>query len=309
MRTLITGVSGFVGRSLSRQLVAAGSSVVGTFLSDEPDVEGVEVHRVDLRDPDAVSEVVKLARPDAIAHLAGLGHVGESWQRTEEYQQVNIGGTDNVLRAASGIRVVIASSAEVYGNVPVDEQPISEDRPPAPANPYASTKAAAETLGLREGAIVARSFNLAGPGQSTRFSLPGFAEQLAAIHRGARPPVLSVGNLAARRDFLHVDDGAAAYRVLIDRGKPGAVYNLGSGLASTIQEALERLIAVAGVEVELEVDPERYRPVDAKLLQADTSRLRALGWAPRRTLDDIVRDLWESALSRMPESEKSAPRR
>ena len=296
MRTLITGISGFVGRALSRHLLDQGASVAGTFSSRQPEVGGAELFQADLLDPDSVRRVVEQVRPDAIVHLAGLGHVGDSWKRMGEYYRVNVLGTETLLRAAAGIRVVLASSAEVYGGVPLDEQPISEDRDPAPANPYGLTKAAAERHALREGGIVARSFNLSGLGQSARYALPSFARQLAAVHSGAQAPVLRVGNLAARRDFLHVDDGAEAFRTLVEHGESGVVYNLGSGRAWSIQEVLDRLIALSGVEVVVEVDPQLFRPVDVELLQADFSRLRALGWEPRRHLDDILRDLWASAV-------------
>lgn len=301
MRTLITGISGFVGRALSRHLLDHGGAVAGTFSSSRPDVPGAELFAADLLDRASVRGVVDEVRPDAIVHLAGLGHVGESWERMGDYYRVNVLGTETVLDAADGARVVLASSAEVYGGVPLDEQPITEEREPAPANPYGLTKAAAERLVLQGRGLVARSFNMSGPGQSPRYVLPSFAGQLAAIRAGSQPPVLRVGNLAARRDFLHVDDGAAALRALVEQGESGAVYNVGSGEAWSIREALDRLIAISGLDVTVEADPELFRPVDVELLQADTGRLRALGWAPQRDLDDILRDLWTGALRRAAE--------
>jgi GDP-4-dehydro-6-deoxy-D-mannose reductase len=176
--------------------------------------------------------------------------------------------------------------------VPEGEQPLAEDRPVDPRSPYALTKAAAERLALQRGAVVARSFNLVGPGQSATFALPSFASQLAAIASGGAEPVLRVGNLSARRDFVHVDDGAAAFRILAERGHPGHVYNIASGRASSIAEALERLMAVSGVRAEVRPEAERMRPVDLPLLLGDAHRLRRLGWEPRRTLDDALLDLW-----------------
>src|SRR6185295_13572557 len=159
-------------------------------------------------------------------------------------------------------------------------------------SPYALTKAAAERLAFLRGAVVARSFNLVGPGQSPKFALPAFAVQLAAIARGEQEPVLRVGNLSARRDFLHVDDGAAAFRLLAEKGERGGIYNIASGRALSIGEALERLTALSGVEARVEPDPERMRKVDLPLLLGDARPLRALGWEPRRTLDDALSDLW-----------------
>jgi GDP-4-dehydro-6-deoxy-D-mannose reductase len=292
MRFLVTGIGGFVGRNLARHLLARGDEVSGTYLDERPDLPGADLHEADLLDLPALAEVLRAAAPEAIVNLAGLSHVGESWGRMSDYFRVNVLGTENLLRAAAGRRVVIASSAEVYGAVPPERQPISEDEGVDPRTPYALTKAAAERLAIAHGAVIARSFNLVGAGQSPSFALPAFAAQLAAIERGLHEPVLKVGNLSARRDFIHVDDGAAAYRALACAGGPGEIYNVASGEAPSIGEALERLMAVSGVTARIETDPERMRPVDLPLLLGDNRRLRALGWAPRHTLDDALADLW-----------------
>jgi GDP-4-dehydro-6-deoxy-D-mannose reductase len=295
MHVLVTGISGFVGPRLARHLLEKGDRVSGTYLVDHPsfpEVERVRLFEVDLQDAAAVERVVREAAPDAIVNLAGLSHVGESWSRMPDYFRVNVLGTDNLLAAAAGRPVVIASSAEVYGLVPEEEQPIPEGRVVDPRTPYALTKAASERLAFLRGAVVARSFNLVGPGQAVKFALPTFAAQLAAIARGEREPVLRVGNLSARRDFVHVDDGAEAFRLLIEKGEPGGVYNIASGRAFSIGEALERLMALSGVDARIEPDPERMRPVDLPLLLGDARPLRAHGWRLRRTLDDALSDLW-----------------
>lgn len=297
MHVLVTGISGFVGPRLARHLLERGDRVSGTYLVDHPSFPGVEevrLHEVDLQDAAAVERVVREAAPDAIINLAGLSHVGESWSRMPDYFRVNVLGTDNLLAAAGGRPVVIASSAEVYGMVPEEEQPIPEERVVDPRTPYALTKAASERLAFLRGAVVARSFNLVGPGQATKFALPTFAAQLAAIARGECEPVLRVGNLSARRDFVHVDDGAEAFRLLLEKGKPGGVYNIASGQAFSIGQALERLMAISGVAARIEPDPERMRPVDLPLLLGDARPLRALGWELRRTLDDALTDLWNA---------------
>jgi GDP-4-dehydro-6-deoxy-D-mannose reductase len=298
MHVLVTGISGFVGPRLARHLLERGDRVSGTYLVDHPafpEVDQVRLYEVDLQDAAAVERVVRESSPDAIVNLAGLSHVGESWTRMPDYFRVNVLGTDNLLAAAAGRPVVIASSAEVYGLVPEEEQPIPEERVVDPRTPYALTKAASERLAFLRGAVVARSFNLVGPGQAAKFALPTFAAQLAAIACGEREPVLRVGNLSARRDFVHVDDGAEAFRLLIEKGKPGGVYNIASGQAFSIGEALERLMALSGVKARIEPDPERMRPVDLPLLLGDARPLRALGWQLRRTLDDALADLWAAA--------------
>jgi GDP-4-dehydro-6-deoxy-D-mannose reductase len=296
MRLLITGVSGFVGARLARLALERGDAVAGACLGDRPVPAGVDFRPIDVLDGAGLGAFVESFEPDAVVHLAALSHVGQSWQAMADYFRVNVLGTERVLVASAGVpRVVVASSAEVYGAVPEDEQPISEEREPAPASPYALTKAAAERLALEAGAVVVRSFNLLGAGQSPGFALPSFARQLAAIARGEREPVLRVGNLSARRDFVHAGAGAAGYRLLAERGEAGEVYNLASGAARSIEEMLERLMAVAGVEARIETDPERLRPVDVPLLCGDAGRLRALGWAPAGGVDEALAELWHEA--------------
>lgn len=294
MRFLVTGATGFVGARLAPYLVAAGHQVVGTYIGEAPREPAYRAVPLDILDREAVAAAVGEARPEAIVHLAGLSHVGSSWQRVADYFRVNVVGTRNLLRAARGRRLVLASSAEVYGLVPEREQPIAESKPYDPRNPYAMSKAAAELLARDEGAVVARSFNLIGPGQSEQFALPSFARQLAQIRLGDRRPVLDVGNLEARRDFLHVDDAMEAYRLLATRGEPGEAYNLGLGEARSIREMLDLLLEVSGVSARTEMDAERFRPVDIPLTCADTTRLRGLGWEPKLDVDRALEDLWAS---------------
>ncbi len=298
MRVLITGASGFVGRHVIRRLLAEGEEVSATHWEDAPAISGVELHEVDVLDGEALARVVERARPQGVIHLAGLSHVGESWTRMDDYFRVNVLGTENVLRAARGARVVLASSAEVYGAVPEAEQPIGEDRPLAPGSPYALSKAAAERLAVALGdgdALIVRSFNLVGAGQALRFALPSFASQLAAIRDGRAEPVIRVGNLSARRDFVHVEAAAEAYALLLRRGEGGTVYNLASGRALSMAEALERLLSISGVEACIQPDPERMRPVDQPLLVGDPARLEALGWRPEPGFDRAIEDLWEES--------------
>lgn len=299
MRILVTGIGGFVGQHLARRLHERGDDVVGTYWPEPTEVPGVELHPADVRDRASVEAIVRRVRPEAIVHLAGLSHVGESWGRPGCYFRVNVEGTENVVRAAAGVRVLVASSSEVYGAVPEAEQPIPEDRPVDPASPYGLSKAAAERLAFAlagSSAIVVRAFNLVGPGQAPRFALPSFAAQLAAIARGEADPVIRVGNLSARRDFVHVAAAARAYEALVHDGEGGTVYNLASGRAWSIEEALEELVRVSGVEARIEVDPERFRPVDQPLLAGDPSRLAALGWRPEPGVEPAIEELWQEAV-------------
>lgn len=294
---LITGITGFVGTVMARRLAAAGMRVSGLTADEVVPIEGVEeggVVHLDILDLAALEEEIARADPRVVVHLAGLAHVGESWQRPGDYYRVNFRGTRNVLKAAGRRRVLFASSAEVYGKVPESEQPIDEERPLDPRSPYAMTKACAEDVARERGAIVVRSFNCIGPGQAPRFALPSFARQLAAIERGEQDPVIRVGDLSPKRDFLHVEDAAAGYQVLMERGEPGRAYNLASGVAVEIGEALDRLRQVSGVEARVERDEARVRPVDLPMLCGSTARTEGLGWRREHDLDAALGDLWRA---------------
>lgn len=293
---LITGVGGFLGRRLAAALVAEGRAVVGAGPEGESSgVEGVRQLPLDVRDGAAVCALITEVDPAVVVHLAALSHVGTSWQRIPEHFQTNLVGTELVVDAAAGRRVVFASSAEVYGLVPEQEQPIGEERLPAPANPYAFGKAAAERVVRRGGGVVLRCFNVVGPGQARTFALPAFARQLAEMRAGRREPRLAVGNLEAVRDFVHVDDAIAAFVMVLEAGAPGAVYNVASGVGSRLADVVARMVELSGLEVAVEVDPERLRPVDVPRLEGDASRLEALGWRRRRSLDDALRELLDEA--------------
>lgn len=296
MQVLITGISGFVGARLAQHLVAHGHEVAGTYIRETPKLEGIEVFEVDLRDTTRLARTLEHKAPQAIVHLAGLSHVGFSWSHPETYFQVNVLGSENLFRAAAGVPILAASSAEVYGVVEEQLQPISEDQPLAPRSPYALTKAAMERLARLHDAVIVRSFNIVGPGQVETFALPAFAAQLAAIEQQKQAQVLRVGNLEARRDFLHVDDAVEGYRVLLEKGERGEAYNLGSGQAFSIRQALDQLIETTGMTPRIEVDSARFRPVDLPLLQAATERLQGLGWKVNKSLGDALEDLWRATL-------------
>jgi GDP-4-dehydro-6-deoxy-D-mannose reductase len=141
--------------------------------------------------------------------------------------------------------------------------------------------------------VVARGFNAIGPGQAASFAFPGFAAQLARICRGAEP-VLRVGNLSAERDVTDVRDVARAYRLLAEVGASGTVYNICSGRPIVIRHALDLLVEVSGLDVRVEVDPERLRPVDTPRILGSNARLRAAtGWEPEIPLRQSLADLYE----------------
>lgn len=297
MRAYITGASGFVGRWLAAHLQAVGDEV---FMADTD---------VDVTDTDAVASSVAAAEPDAIYHLAGLAHVQRSWDEPAEYLRVNAGGTLNVLeaawRCAHPPRVLVISSAEVYGTVLPAQLPVGEDQPMRPVSPYAASKAAAELLAVQAhlgrglGAVRARPFNHVGPRQADTFAVPAFARRIVEAERDGVKE-LRVGNLSARRDIVDVRDVVRAYRLLVERGEPGEAYNVCTGQSVEMQELLDRLLALSEADLRLEVDPDLLRPVDVPELCGDPMRLQeATGWKPEIPLEDTLRSVLADARLRL----------
>jgi GDP-4-dehydro-6-deoxy-D-mannose reductase len=298
VRAFLTGGHGFVGRFLAAHLRSEGDSV---------DVAPLDV---DVTDLPALRQAVVAANPDAIYHLAAFTHVGQSWQEPEAALRVNVLGALNVTEAARACevlpRVLLVGSAEVYGAVSPRQLPLGEDAPLRPVSPYAASKAAAELVGLQAHlgrgvpVIRVRPFNHAGPGQDPGFVVSGLAQRIVKAERdGSR--TIAVGNLSARRDFTDVRDVVRAYRLLVERGEPGEVYNVCSGRDVAVEALVRRLIELAGTEVTLSFDRALFRPADVPALRGDPTRLReATGWQPEIGLDDTLRavvDHWRTSLS------------
>jgi GDP-4-dehydro-6-deoxy-D-mannose reductase len=292
VRSLITGGRGFVGTWLAEYLREQGDEVVAID------------YEVDVTDPIALLEAVTAAAPDAIYHLAALTHVGDSWKDPLQVLQVNVIGTAALLAAArqcgTDPRVLVTSSAEVYGAVTDPSlMPLDELTPTAPLTPYAASKLAAEALigqafrGHGQEVIVVRPFNHIGPGQTPNFAVPALAKRIVEAD-GRGDSSISVGNLAARRDFTDVRDVVKAYRMLIDSGTPGEVYNVCSGHDVAIEEIATTLLRLAGTSLEFKTDPALTRPVEVPVLRGDPTRLQhATGWKPEIPLDQTLADVLE----------------
>jgi GDP-4-dehydro-6-deoxy-D-mannose reductase len=309
MRVLVTGADGFVGRHLVATLTERGHEVLGA----DRRAAGGDSLVLDVTDPLNVRGVLELAQPDAIAHLAGQAFVPASIEDPTATFDVNAQGTLHVLesvRALSGDsrgpRVLVVSSADVYGAQPPDAYPLRETAPPLPRNPYAASKVAAEALALAYvhafglDAVVTRAFNHIGPGQDARFAATAFAIQLARVAAGGER-VVRVGNLDASRDFLAVQDVCAAYALLLEGGgTAGEIYNVCSGTATTMREVLRQLITIASAPVEVREDPERMRPSDVPVSVGDAAKLRAAtGWRPRIPLPAALRAVYDDACARL----------
>jgi GDP-4-dehydro-6-deoxy-D-mannose reductase len=299
--TLVTGAAGFAGSHLLDLLAGDSGDLVAWHRpggTAPADVAGVSWCAVDLLDRAAVAAAIADIRPARVYHCAGAAHVGRSWNSSAQTLAVNVRGTHHLIEslrdACPDARVLIPSSALVYAPKP---GPLREDDPRVPASPYGLSKLAQEMLadGNPGGpqVCVARPFNHFGPRQDSWFVTSGFARRIADIEAGRWEPVLSVGNLEARRDLTDVRDTVRAYRLILEHGIPGRPYNVCSGRAPSIREVLEMMLARARVRIEVVVDPARYRPNDLPLVLGDGSRIHdELGWSAaipmEQTLDDLL---------------------
>ncbi len=312
MKALITGTTGFAGSHLAEYLLA-----------HQPDVEVFGMRRwrspmenidhildrltlveTDLNDYHSVYRMLEEIRPDLVFHLAAQSFVPTSWNAPAATLEINVIGQTHLFEAVRALSldpvIQVAYSSEEYGLVHPHETPITESNPLRPLSTYAVSKIAQDYLGYQYyqsyglKVVRTRGFNHTGPRRGEVFVASNFAKQLARIKAGLTEPVIRVGNLTAKRDFTDVRDMVRAYWLAATRGKPGEAYNIASGQAITIQELLDRLIALTDVEVEVQQDPERMRPSDVEILIGDSSKFRAdTGWEPKIPFDQTLRDIVE----------------
>lgn len=295
-RLLLTGGQGFVGSTFAR-MIARDADLAGWQLLETPP-------ELDVRDAAALFAMVQAAPADAVVHLAAQSFVPESFRDPASTIEVNVLGTLHLLQALRGIgfrgRMLYVGTGDVYGRVPEDALPVAEMRLPAPRNPYAVSKLAAEALcqqwSMTENVdvVLARPFNHIGWGQSDRFVVSDFAKQVSAIRRGAREPVVAVGDIDVTRDFTDVEDVVRAYFSLLEAGVAGQVYNVCSGREQSIRGVLERLAELAGVEITVREDPARLRNAEQRRIRGDPSKIRrATGWAAVTPLDVSLQTMLE----------------
>jgi len=303
VRAAITGASGFVGRTLVAHLTEHGDHVVALSRSSGgPDL----TNRADVMRSLSEFEV------DVVYHLAAQSHVPTAWADPIGTIRVNVEGTQNVIDASAEApgnpRVLVVSSAEVYGAVDPSELPISEQAPLRPNNPYAASKVAADAiaqqawLGRGQDVIRIRAFNHIGPGQSPNFVCPGLARRIAEAEvSGARE--IEVGNLDVRRDFSDVRDVVSAYRKIAESGRAGQVYNVCSGVDRSIGDIADGLLDLSTSDLQLVQNEELLRPVDTPIVRGDNSRLVAdTDWTPRYELATTLSDVLDEARGRWNES-------
>jgi len=312
---LITGYDGFVGPYLAEHLLARERRVFGTIYKGLRDIpphpctekglqKRVAILPVDLVDYEDVCRIIDKVKAEEVYHLAGISHVPTSWDKPLHTFSTNVMGTLNLLEAVrqSGrqVRVLVVSSAEVYGRPDPENLPTRESAPLRPDNPYAASKAALDILAFQWSkypgmhVVRVRPFSHTGPGQSPNFVCPGFASQMAAISRGLMPPVIQVGDLSVRRDFTDVRDVVRAYRLVLEKGASGEVYNVCSGKSRSIRSILNTLKSFSDKRIRVETDPLKLRPSDVRITLGSSAMLiKATHWRPEIPFSRTLRDLYD----------------
>jgi GDP-4-dehydro-6-deoxy-D-mannose reductase len=308
LKIVVTGATGFVARYAIRAIRNVFSTRVDLLLTARKssiDSELGEIISVDVMNRIEVDEVISKMQPHCILHLAGISGIPAAASAAELSWRVHVDGTLNlarsILKYSPKAQLVYVGSGQVYGSSAIGRGVVDENCLLSPIDDYSVTKAAAD---LALGALVNRGlrcvrfrpFNHTGPMQSTNFSVPSFANQIARIENGLEEPILRVGNLDAERDFLDVRDVVQAYLLAMlnaDVIEPGCIFNVSSGIGVKMNDVLLYLINQSNVKIDVQIDSTRVRPIEIPTLVGDSSKISAaLGWKPifdfKETLHDIM---------------------
>lgn len=301
MKSLITGVSGFVGPYLANHLVENGHKVYGIERSDKK-VANCKIYVADILDEKKVFNAINEVKPDYIFHLAGQSSVEVSWKEPRLTMDINVNGTKNllnsVIKAKINPKIVVVSSSEIYGNP--KKLPLKEDHPLEPISPYGESRLKQEEL-VQEfvkthdmSIVLARSFPHTGPGQIPKFVCPAFAEQIVKIERGKSEAVIKVGNLENERDFSDVRDIVRAYLLMAEKCRNGEAYNVCYGKAWKIKKILDYLLSMSSIKPEIILDPEKLRKTDMPKVLGDHSKItKESGWKPEIRFEETLKDILE----------------
>ncbi len=313
-KALIIGVEGFVGSYLVDCLHDEfNMEIYATKLRGKKyENSKANIYDLDIMEKQEIVNLLYAIRPDYIFHLAAQSSVSVAWKNPTLTIDVNIKGSINLMDSVRELfykpRMIMIGSGEEYGHIRDGEVPISEDTVLRPGNVYAATKACQNMLGTIYAQaydidlILVRAFNHIGPKQAPLFVVSDFCKQVAEIELELRPPIIEVGNLNAKRDFTDVRDVVRAYAYLALYGKSGETYNVGSGHAVEIQSILEKIVSCSDKKIEVRVDPNKIRPVDVPIIEADIDKIQnTTGWQPEipieRTLEEVL-NYWRGELKK-----------
>jgi len=302
-KCLITGVEGFIGSHLADLLVQKGIPVYGMVYGDTRNIEHLKdkiaFFECDMKERERVEEMIDQIRPDIVFHLAAQSFVTVSWEDPEETLKTNVLGSFHLLEGLrkAGIDPVIeiVSTSAVYGSHNEKELPLVEETGFRPTSMYAVSKVGEEMLGYFYGKVFGmkvirvRPFNMTGP-RKTYDACADFSKGAVEIEKGLREE-LEVGNLEAIRDFTDGRDAVKALWLIIEKGKPGELYNLCSGRRWKMKDVLDMLISLSGRDIKYKAVPEKMRPYDDPIYVGDNSRLRGLGWEPEIPMEKTLKDM------------------
>jgi GDP-4-dehydro-6-deoxy-D-mannose reductase len=314
-RVLMTGSDGFVGPHVEnalRRVYDAEVEIIATSKAGGAHPVFGKMEALDVTDGSAMRSAIAHSQPTHVIHLAALAAVGAASSDPDKAWATHVDGTRNlanaILEYAPGCWLLNVGSGLIYGETARSGQPLDENALPAPVDDYGVTKAAADlALGAlaRRGLRVVRlrPFNHIGPGQTEAFAIPAFAMQIARIEAELIEPVLRVGNLDARRDFLDVRDVARAYALTVQHThklKSGVILNVASGIPCRIGDMLQTLLAQSQVAITVEHDPARMRASDLPLIVGNAARARELlGWRSEYGLNDTLGTVLDDCRSRV----------
>ncbi|MCM1321735.1 MAG: GDP-mannose 4,6-dehydratase [Bacteroides sp.] len=320
---LVTGYAGFVGyhfiaylNSIAKEII----SILGLDVNIPNDFSKwdfqnliIEHCSINLMNLDEVRSTVMNFKPTHIVHLAAFSSVGKSWQKPAEYFSNNTGIFLNLLESVkdSGLycKILNIGSSEEYGFVKENQLPLVEDMRINPANPYAVTKMAQESIasvysrGFGMDIVSTRSFNHIGPRQQDTFVVASFAKQVANVFLDRKKSLdLTTGNLNIIRDFLDVRDVVSAYKVLLEKGKSGEVYNICSGEGISLNAIIKELSEISGIRISTHMDINLLRPNDiSKIIGCNQKLINDTGWKRVYTLHQTLADTfnyWKEYLSK-----------
>jgi GDP-4-dehydro-6-deoxy-D-mannose reductase len=311
-KILITGASGFVGSHLIDHLLDNDDSLIyGTYRSESPKAKSDRLTflKVDFQNKSEVDAALEQVQPDWIFHLAAQSNVPQSIKDPISTFHANIDSQLNLFLSLKEkellqTKILVVTSAEVYGFIRPEDLPVDENTPHRPANPYAVSKIAQDYLGFQYQLsyklpiIRVRPFNHVGPGQSPIFVVSDFAKQIVEIEKQQREPIMWVGNLEAKRDFTDVRDMVRLYPSLMEKGIVGDVYNAGSGRSRSAKEILDGLLSLSDAKITVKQDPAKMRPSDVPDIVANIKKVNDhTGWKPEipfeKTLKDTL-DYWRN---------------
>jgi GDP-mannose 4,6-dehydratase len=326
-RALITGITGMVGSHLAEFLIdqtdwdiwgmcrwRSPLDNISALIPRINEGDRVKIVYGDLRDTLSIQEVVRRSEPHYVFHLAAQSYPKTSFDAPLDTLDTNIQGTARLLEAlrisAPNAVIHVCASSEVFGRVPKEKLPIGEDCTFHPASPYAISKVGTDLIGryyaeaFQMNVMTTRMFTHTGPRRGDVFAESSFAKQIAMIEADLIPPVIRVGNLSSMRTIADVRDAVRAYYMLVTvKPTPGEYYNIGGSHSATIGEVLDSLLALSPrrQEIEVQVDPERLRPIDADLQIPDTQKFQMhTGWRPEipyeRTIADLM-DYWRKQVA------------